>query len=103
MGAFRQALGPDIGIALDVAFSFKLGAAIKLARALEPFDLMWLETETLDPEALQLIRESTATTICTGESIFGTQGFKPYLRTSCPGHHHARPGLERHHHGQEDR
>lgn len=80
VGAFRQSLGPDVGIALDVAFSFKLGAAIKLARALEPFDLMWLETETFDPDALRLIRESTDTTICTGESIYGTQGFKPYLQ-----------------------
>lgn len=79
VGTFREAFGPDIGIALDVAFTFKLGGAIKLARALEPYDLMWLETETLDPEALRLIRESTSTTICTGESLFGTHGYKPYL------------------------
>jgi galactonate dehydratase len=79
VGAFREALGPDIDIALDVAFRFKLGGAIKLAQALEPYNLMWLETETFDPRALRLIRESTRTTICTGESLFGTQGFKPYL------------------------
>ena len=79
VGTFREALGPDVGIALDVAFTFKLGGAIKLARALEPYDLMWLETETLDPAALKLIRQSTSTTICTGESLFGTHGFKPYL------------------------
>jgi galactonate dehydratase len=80
VGTFREALGPDIGIALDVAFAFKLGGAIRLARALEPFDMMWLETETLDPEALRLIRESTTTTICTGESLFGMHGYKPYLQ-----------------------
>ncbi|MFC1714240.1 mandelate racemase/muconate lactonizing enzyme family protein [Candidatus Poribacteria bacterium] len=79
IGTFRDALGPDVGIALDVAFTFKLGGAIKLARTLEPYNLMWLETETLDPEALRLIRESTTTTICTGESIFGMHGYKPYL------------------------
>ena len=79
VGTFREALGPDVGIALDVAFTFKLGGAIKLARALEPYDLMWLETETLDPDALKLIRQSTSTTICTGESLFGTHSFKPYL------------------------
>ena len=79
IGTLREALGPDIGIALDVAFSFKLGGAIKLAQALEPYNLMWLETETFDPAALRLIRESTRTTICTGESLFGTQGFRPYL------------------------
>ncbi|MFX1355568.1 MAG: mandelate racemase/muconate lactonizing enzyme family protein [Promethearchaeota archaeon] len=80
VGTFREALGPDVGIALDVAFSFKLGGAIRLARALEPYDLMWLETETFDPEALRVIRDSTTTTICTGESIYGTLGYKPYLQ-----------------------
>ena len=80
IGTFREALGPDVGIALDVAFTFKLGGAIKLAQTLEPFNLMWLETETFDPDALRLIRESTKTTICTGESLFGTQGYKPYLQ-----------------------
>jgi L-alanine-DL-glutamate epimerase-like enolase superfamily enzyme len=79
VGTFREELGSDVGIALDVAFRFKMAGAIKLARALEPFDLMWLEVESFDPEALRTIRESTRTTICTGESIFGTQGFRPYL------------------------
>ncbi len=44
---------------------------------------MWLEIETFDPEALRLIRESTQTTICTGESLYGTQGYKPYLQLQC--------------------
>ncbi len=79
VGTFREALGPDVGIALDVAFTFKLGGTIKLARALEPYDLMWLETETLDPDAQRTIRESTRTTICHGESLFGTHGYKPFL------------------------
>ncbi|GIV78641.1 MAG: enolase [Litorilinea sp.] len=80
VGTFREALGPDVGIALDVAFTYRLGGAIKLARALEPYELMWLETETLDPEALRLVRESTRTPICTGESLFGTHQYKPYLQ-----------------------
>jgi galactonate dehydratase len=80
VGTFREALGPDVGIALDVAFTFKLGGAIKLARALEPYDMMWLETETLDPEALRVVRDSTKTTLCTGESLFGTHGYKPFLQ-----------------------
>ena len=80
VSTFREVLGPDVGIALDVAFTFKLGGAIKLARVLEPYDLMWLEIETFDAEALRLIRESTTTPICTGESLFGVMGYKPYLQ-----------------------
>ena len=79
VGTFREALGPDVGIALDVAFTYRLGGAIKLARAMEPYNLMWLETETLDPQALRLIREATSTTICTGESLFGQHEYKPFL------------------------
>lgn len=79
VGIFREILGPDVGIALDVAFEFKLGAAIRLARALEPFAMMWLETETFDPQALRVIRDSTSTPICHGESLFGVTGFRPYL------------------------
>ncbi len=79
VGTFRDVLGPDVGIALDVAFTFKLGGAIKLAQALEPYDLMWLETETFDAAALRLIRESTKTTICTGESLFGLHGYRPFF------------------------
>lgn len=79
VGTFREALGPDVDIALDVAFTFKLGGAIRLARALEPYDLMWLETETLDPGALLTVRNATRTPICHGESLFGVQGYKPYL------------------------
>jgi galactonate dehydratase len=79
VGTFREALGPDVGIALDVAFAYRLGGAMALASALEPYDLMWLETETFDPQALRMIRDATRTPICTGESLFGLSGFKPYL------------------------
>ncbi len=79
VGTFRESLGPDIGIAIDVALYFKLGAAIKIARALEPFDMMWLETETYDADVLRAIRDSTTTPICTGESLFGTYGYRPFL------------------------
>lgn len=79
VGTFRDVLGPDVGIAVDVAFTFKLGGAIKLAQALEPYNPMWLETETFDASALRLIRESTQTTICTGESLYGLQGYRPFL------------------------
>ncbi len=79
VGTFRKYGGPDLGIGLDVAFGFNMGAATKLARALEPYDMMWLETETLDPAALKAIRSATTTPICTGESLYQTHGYKPYL------------------------
>ena len=42
-------------IALDVAFRLKKGGLLKLAQALEPFRMMWLEAEILEKDGyLQL-------------------------------------------------
>ncbi len=79
VSTFRKALGPDVGIALDTGLNFRLGSAIKLARAMEPYDLMWYETETFDPGSLKTVRDSTTTTICTGESLYGQEGYRPFL------------------------
>lgn len=79
IGAWQEALGPGCSIALDVAFSYKLIGIRKLAKALEPFNVLWLEAETLDPMALKSVRESTSTPICIGESCYRTQGFKPFF------------------------
>jgi L-alanine-DL-glutamate epimerase-like enolase superfamily enzyme len=75
----HKELGDDIGIALDVAFSFKMGDAIRLAREIEKYDPMWLETETFDFNALKMIRNSTKTPLCMGESLFGTGQYKPFI------------------------
>tara|TARA_Y100001960_G_scaffold331121_1_gene427108 strand:- start:2205 stop:3386 length:1182 start_codon:yes stop_codon:yes gene_type:complete len=81
VGTFREVLGPAVGIALDTALSFRLGGAIKLARALEPFDMMWLETETWDYGSLRTVRESTTTTICHGESLMGPEEYRPFFES----------------------
>lgn len=79
VSTFREICGPDMGIALDTGFSYRLGGAIKLARMLEPYDMMWLEAESLDPQAMKVVRQSTKTPIVHGESIYGVHGYRPYL------------------------
>ncbi len=79
MGAWRDALGPNIDLALDVAFSFRMGGIIKLAQALEPFRLMWLEAETLDAESLRTARLTSRTPLCVGESLRRTHEYKPFF------------------------
>ena len=80
ISTFREICGPDMGIALDTGFTYRLGGAIRLARMLEPYDLMWLEAESLDPDAMQVVRNSTRTTIVHGESIYGVHGYRPYFQ-----------------------
>jgi L-alanine-DL-glutamate epimerase-like enolase superfamily enzyme len=69
-----------MGVALDTGFTYRMGGAIKLARTLEPYDMMWLETESLDPGALRVVRDGTRTPIVHGESIYGVHGYRPYLQ-----------------------
>ena len=79
IGAWQDALGRDVAVGLDVAFGFRMGGILKLAHALEPFNILWLESESLDAEVLRTARLSTSTPLCIGESLYRTEGFKPFL------------------------
>lgn len=81
MAAFRAGAGPDVGLHLDVNYHFKTEGFIRLARALEPFDLAWLELDTWDPVALALIRRMAPCPIASCESVSGRREFRPFLDT----------------------
>ena len=80
IGTFRRELGPQMDIALDTAFDYKLNGALQLARELEKYHMMWLETETFDPDAQLELMRSTVTPIVHGESIYDTHGYLPYFQ-----------------------
>ena len=80
IGTFRDAVGPDVEIAVDISLGMKPESSSRLAKVLEPFDLMWLEIDTPDPDALRMVRESTSTTIATGEMLRNVVGFLPYFQ-----------------------
>ncbi len=103
VGTFREALGPDVGIALDVAFTFKLGGAIKLAQALEPYDLMWLESRDARPGGAAPDPRIDHDDHLPRREPLRHARLQALPGAARPGHHHARPGLERDHDGQEDR
>lgn len=79
MGAFRRGAGPDMGMHLDLNFNFKTEGYIRMAQALEQFDLTWLEIDSYDPAALATIRRSSRTRIGSGESLYGRRQFKPFF------------------------
>ena len=49
IATLREAVGPRVDICLDLNFRFRPEACIRLARALEPFDLRWIEIDMYDP------------------------------------------------------
>lgn len=77
--AMRQALGPDRGLMLDVNFSLRPEALRRLARALEPLRLRWLETDLHEPAALAAFRSESRVPVASLESIYGRRGYKPYF------------------------
>jgi len=77
--ALRDAAGDDIDIILDLNFNFKTEGFIKIGRMLEKYNLMWLELDSYDPEALRLIRDSVKIPIASGEDLYGARQYRPYL------------------------
>jgi len=86
VAAMKDVLGDEVGLALDCGPGLTVPDAIRLAQALEPFNVMWLEdmiTGDYTPYVLaDLYREvtrSTSTPIHTGEQIYLRQNFKELL------------------------
>jgi galactonate dehydratase len=79
IGTFRDAVGDDVDICLDLNFHFKTEGFLRIAKAMEPFNLQWVEIDTYDPQALLQIKQSTTTRICSGENFFTTRDYRPFL------------------------
>ena len=71
--AVRNAVGPDIHLLHDVHHRLTPIEAGRLGKALEPFNLFWMEdaTPAENQEAFRLIRQHTTTPLAVGE-IFNT-------------------------------
>ena len=79
IGTFRDAVGENIDINLDLNFHFKTEAWLRIAKILEQFDMLWLEIDMYDPLSLRQIKDSTDTRICTGENLFYMSDYLPYF------------------------
>lgn len=86
--AMKSVLGDAIGLALDCGPGWMIPDAIRLARALEPMNLMWLEdmiTGDYMPYVLAAnyreVTRATSTPIHTGEQIYLRQNFKELIES----------------------
>ncbi len=77
----RESLPKHIELAVDMHGRYDVGTGKRMARALEPFRLLWLE-EPVPPEnvdAMLDVRQSSNTPICAGENLFLRHGFRQLL------------------------
>ncbi len=84
--AMKDVLGDEVGLALDCGPGMVLPDAIRMARALEGLNLMWLEDmitgDYLPYVSADLYRDltaSTSTPIHTGEQIYLRQNFQDLI------------------------
>ena len=71
--------GPAVDIMVDLNFNYKTEGFLKMARAMEDFDLFWLEMDSRDPGALRYIRDHTEIPVSSGECLFGRRDYKPFF------------------------
>ncbi len=74
----REAVGPEVEIMLDAHGSTNVGDAIKIARALEQFDITWYEEPVVfhNFEGLAEVRRSTPIPVATGENLYTRFAFR---------------------------
>jgi L-alanine-DL-glutamate epimerase-like enolase superfamily enzyme len=78
VAAVRKAVGPEIGLAIDCHWNYGAQSAIEMARAVESYNLAWLE-DPLPPDNIRAISEvqrNTTTTIATGENHYSRIDFQ---------------------------
>ncbi len=81
IAAAREAIGPKLDICVDMHGRYDLPTGKKVAKMMEPLNLMWLEEPipAENADAYKLITESTTTPICAGENHYLAHGFRPLL------------------------
>ncbi|SEE11503.1 L-alanine-DL-glutamate epimerase [Rhodococcus pyridinivorans] len=78
--ALRDGAGPDVEVLVDFNFNARTEGYLKLLRALEDFDLFWVELDLYNPEALAHIRQQCGQPVASCETLFGVRQFLPYLQ-----------------------
>lgn len=81
--AMKKVLGDDIGMALDMGPGHSISDSIRMAKALEPMNLLWMEdlitgdyTPYVMADRYREVTMSTTTPIHTGEQIYLREHFK---------------------------
>lgn len=85
--AVRDAVGPKVDLMVDMSAELSTDAIIQVGKALEEFDLMFLE-EPVEPsnvEALKTVSQKLDVTIATGERLYSRYGFRDTIASQAAG------------------
>lgn len=81
VAAIREAVGEEVDVAIDFHGRVSPAMAIRLARAMEPYDPMFIEEPCLpeNVEAMGRIARATTIPIAAGERLFTRWGFRELI------------------------
>lgn len=85
VAAVRDAVGKDIDLMIEAHGRFNLPTAIRIARALEPFNIYWLE-EPLYPgrlDSLKNVRDQSPVHIAAGERTYSRHECAQLIQSGC--------------------
>lgn len=83
--AVKETVGDDLHILIEGHGRFNIPTAVKIARALEKFDIYWFE-EPIPPdnkEGLAEVKRRTNVPIAAGERLYSRYEFRDFLGKSC--------------------
>ncbi len=79
LAAFRRGIGTETGLMIDLNFSQRTEGFRRIAKAVEAYDLTWLEIDTHDPASLATVRRSSSTPIASLEGVHGLRAYRPFF------------------------
>jgi galactonate dehydratase len=79
LGAFGEGTVGSARPIVDLNFNLEPEGLVRVVRALEPFDLLWVEVDLFDAAALAHVRHVAPMPVCSGENLYGSRGFRPFL------------------------
>ena len=80
--AFAEGTGGEAQPIVDLNFSLEPEGCLHVANALRDFGLLFLEVDLFDPAALALVRQRAPMPVCSGENLYGSRGFRPFLEAA---------------------
>jgi D-galactarolactone cycloisomerase len=81
VASLRRAVGPDVGLMVDINQGYTAPAAIASARAMEPGELLWIE-EPVQPEDIagyRQVSQAVPVAISGGEALGSLAAFRDFL------------------------
>lgn len=85
--AVREAVGPQVEIAIDIRGRLNIWSARRVAQRLEPFNIAWMEEPILfdNPQAMAAFAKEVSVPVATGEQLYTRWEFRELLEQNAVG------------------